>query len=69
MTLAEGYDALEASGDTGNFKTFKTPYTTCKDNIFRLTKVTKDASISLAAKKQSEMSSYNINYKLVLPEG
>lgn len=69
LALAEGYDALEVSGDTGNFKTFKTPYTTCKDGIYRLTKVTADSSVSLVAKKQSEMSSYAIGYKLVLPEG
>ena len=69
LALAEGYDALEVSGDTGNFKTFKTPYTTCKDGIYRLTKVAADSSVSLVAKKQSEMGSHSIGYKLVLPEG
>lgn len=69
VALAEGYDALEISGDTGNLKTFKTPYTTCKDGIYRLTKVSADSSVALVAKKQSEMGSHAIGYKLVLPDG
>lgn len=68
VAFAEGYDALSISGGTA-YKSFKTPYSTCKDGIFRITKVTDDLSLNLTALKQSEMESYAITYKLVLPEG
>lgn len=67
-SLADGYDAVEVSGDTSKFKNFKTPYTTCKNNLFRITKVSDDASVSLSAVKESEMEGYSITYKIVIPE-
>lgn len=68
VAFAEGYDALSISGGTA-YKSFKTPYATLKDGIFRITKVTDDLSLNLTALKQSEMESWGATYKLSLPEG
>lgn len=62
-----GYNALTISGDTANFKNFKTPYSTCKDKIYRLTKVTDDSTISLTAIDENALDSYAITYRLVIP--
>lgn len=61
------YNALAISGDTSNFKNFKTPYSTCKDKIYRLTKVIGDSTINLTAIDENTLDSYAITYRLSIP--
>ena len=61
------YNALAISGDVSNFKNFKTPYSTCKDKIYRLTKVIGDSTINLSAIDENALDSYAITYRLVIP--
>jgi hypothetical protein len=64
--LLNDYDIIIPTVD-GTYNKFKTPYSTCKDNLYRFTKGSSDLNIKLAAGKEADLEAYNITYNLNLP--
>lgn len=67
-TLLGDYDIIIPTVE-GNYNKFKTPYSTCKDNLYRFTKGSSDLNIKLAAGKEADLEAYNVTYNLNLPAG